>query len=333
MVSREGSNTIEILKEYCRLIRLQSAGFASIIPVLGALCTGSFNPLHITILFLIGLFVYIWGSALNEYVDIELDKLSGHLSMKPLVRGTIPKRNALIIAFISAAATLILGGLFNTWAFLVLLISCTLATIYDLFGKKFRGAEATLACWACTLYLFGAVSVTVEPSPLIYIVTLLVFLRLLFETSVEGGLKDVEHDSRIKAKTLPNILGVKVVRNNIHTPYVFKAYAFSVELVFTAFIFIPFLFFDLNYTIAHILALLLLISGMFYTMKFLRSRKFQRKKIVKSAGVHELLAFIAIGVMLSPLIGIFTVFLLIVLPALWEVIFLLWLYGRLLPNI
>lgn len=323
----------ELLKEYCRLVRLQSAGFSSIIPVLGALCSGGRNPLHLGALFAIGLSLYILGSALNEYMDIEVDQLSKHLRQKPLVKGTIPKGNALIITIIAGAVALILSLSFNAWAFCILLLSLSLAVFYDLFSKKLLGIEIVLAAWATSLFLFGAVTVSISLSPIIYVLALLVFLRLMFETSVEGGLKDIEHDPRVKAKTLPNVFGVRIAGDRIHMPPLFKAYAFSLEIVFVLFMCVPFIFFDLNITVLHVLVLTVLILGMFSTMRFLRIQQFQRKTIIRTAGLHELLAFTALGVMLVPLIGALTVFLIIFFAALWELVLLQGLYGGFLPNI
>jgi 4-hydroxybenzoate polyprenyltransferase len=323
----------ELLKEYCRLVRLQSAGFPSIIPVLGALCSGGRDLLHLGALFAIGLLLYILGSALNEYMDIEVDRLSKHLSKKPLVKGTIPKRNALIITIIAGVVALLLGLSFNIWAFGILLLSLSSAVFYDLFSKKLLGIEAALAVWATSLFLFGAVTVSISLSPIIYVLALLVFLRLMFETSVEGGLKDIEHDPQVKAKTFPNIFGVRVAGDRIHMPYLFKAYAFSLEIVFVLFMFVLFLFFDLDVTILHVLVLTVLILGMFSTMRFLRLQQFQRRMILRTAGLHELLAFIALGVMLAPLIGALTVFLMIFFATLWQLVLSQGLYGGFLPNI
>ncbi len=270
---------------------------------------------------------------MNEYVDIEVDQLSKHLVKKPLVKGTIPKKNALIITIIAGAVALILGLSFNVWAFGILLLSLSLAVFYDLFSKKLLGIELVLAAWATSLFLFGAVTVSISLSPIIYVLALLVFLRLMFETSVEGGLKDIEHDPRVKAKTLPNVFGVRVAGDRIHLPYLFKAYAFFLEIAFVLFMLVPFLFFDLNITILHVLVLLVLILGMFSTMRFLRIRHFHRKMIIRTAGLHELLAFTALGVMLAPLIGALTVFLIIFFAALWEFVLLQGLYGGFLPNI
>ncbi len=323
----------ELFKEYLRLVRLQSAGFSSMIPVLGALCLGGRNPFHLITLLAIGLSLYILGSALNEYVDIEVDRLSKYLSNKPLVKGTIPKKNALIITIIAGAVSLILSLSFNVWAFVILLSSLSSAVFYDLFSKKIPGIEIILAVWATSLFLFGAVSVSTYLPPIIYVLALLVFLRLMFETSVEGGLKDIEFDPGVKARTLPNVFGVRVVENRIHMPSLFKAYVFLLEIVFATLIFVAIIFFDLNITTLHAFVLTVLILGMFSTMRFFMMQRFQRKRILKIAGLHELLAFTAFGVMLAPLIGALTVFLIIFFAALWELVFLQGLYGEFLPNI
>lgn len=88
----------------------------------------------------------IFGFVLNEYADLEIDKASSDLVAKPLVRGTVPRGHALIIALGSLIAAYVLAifFFFKLPVLTVFTISIALAGIYDSVGKKLAGADFLL---------------------------------------------------------------------------------------------------------------------------------------------------------------------------------------------
>ena len=141
-----------IISDYARLLRLPGLGGLSIAPVFGAVSlissdiTISFQD--VAVLFLIGIFSSIYGFVLNDYVDVKIDKLSKELSNRPLVKGTISRRTALMICvlcFVGALSTIFLFFYNDHPSFylglLCILLSAAFGSIYNIYGKRIIGSD------------------------------------------------------------------------------------------------------------------------------------------------------------------------------------------------
>ncbi|MFH1014231.1 MAG: UbiA family prenyltransferase, partial [Thermoplasmatota archaeon] len=86
-----------VIIDYMRLLRLPAIVGLAITPVAGALSVTSTSLSILVPLFFIGVISKIYGFVMNDYFDVELDKLSPDLSQRGLVKGTITKKQALFI--------------------------------------------------------------------------------------------------------------------------------------------------------------------------------------------------------------------------------------------
>ena len=84
---------------YARMLRIPGLGALSMPPVVGALIIGVSDLFSLVILFLIGAVAAIYGFILNDYADVELDKLIKELKGKPLVDSSIERKTAVFICF------------------------------------------------------------------------------------------------------------------------------------------------------------------------------------------------------------------------------------------
>lgn len=336
------------VREYAKLSRSFNAALTGVAPVLGAVSVGVSELNHLIALFVIGFLGHIYGFVLNDYIDVDVDRLSKGLTDRPLVSGTISKRRALIFAF---ASMLIAFGIalyfFNLWAFSVLLLSAVLVTIYDVISKRFPGTDIILAFSVLFLILFGAFSaesgsafeslkglrVTQFPSVsgLALVILLLGFFQVLFMNIVAGGLKDIDHDYLADANTLAVKLGVKADKS-LHISNAFKVLAHSIELAFITLVFIPFLIFNFFKSEWQIFQVLLLVAlsifMLFISTKLLGMKKFERDELRKYIGIHY-----SINYSLAPILLIavnpYTI-LLVFLPPLGFMLSNLLLHGTLL---
>ena len=69
---------------YARLFRIPGLGGLAIPPVIAALTVGVYNFYNLTILFIIGAFAAIYGFILNDYSDVEIDKIIRKISCSEL---------------------------------------------------------------------------------------------------------------------------------------------------------------------------------------------------------------------------------------------------------
>ena len=86
---------MNILTKYVKFLRIPGLGGLAIPPVIGALTVNpNIDLFYLILLFLIGSLAAIYGFVLNDYVDIEVDKLSNELKGRPLVSGEISQKKS-----------------------------------------------------------------------------------------------------------------------------------------------------------------------------------------------------------------------------------------------
>lgn len=323
-------------KEYAKLCHLQTASQIIVIPIIGALATQcSINYIDIIIFLLIGVCVNIFGFTHNEYLDVEIDRASDDLSAKPLVKGTIPKKHALIIAYVSLIAAYAITILFFTQliALAVFTISIALAGIYNLIGKKFAGIDFLLGGWAFFLCLFGAIVFTLNITFAVYVFASLILLQWWFANIIEGGVKDAEHDFSIGVKNTTTLWGVRVNRGKLVVPLSYKIFGFSLTIGYVILMALPFIFFGFRIQIWQLIALIILAGAVIYSAaKILTMVDFNRYLILKYIIISELSKAFIPPILLVSLIGINAV-LLIGFIFIWSYIFHVYEYGTAPPSI
>jgi len=189
--------------DYMKLMRIPGAAGIALVPVFGAISVNNFSFSLLFPLFIIGILSNICGFVLNDYIDIDLDKLSKNPSRRLLVKGTISKRNALIIfifCFILAYSMIFVFFYRNQITFFLglfcAILAEVLALVYNLYGKQIIGSDFLLALAESLSFLFGAFMVLTNGNPgfLTWILFILVFNHVLYMNVVDGGLKDADHD-------------------------------------------------------------------------------------------------------------------------------------------
>ena len=297
---------IELVKEHLRLTRIHSCLITAFIPIFGALSVKGVNKLllpDIMALFTIGILVHVFGFVLNEFVDMDMDRKSPHLTKKPLVSGTVSKRNALAISLLSLAASLILCALYfrNFTALMILAGALCFGGLYDILGKKMPGSDLLLGGWAFGFCLFGAAAVTLSFTPFTYLIGALIFLRVMFENGVLGDLKDVEQEAQNGVRTMPILLGVKLSKGRLHVTRNFKFYAYALEITFIMLVLVSIAFFNGNLIV--IAFAMLFAAAMLFTMQFLSSQKYDREKLKRIMGRHEAVALSFLALILFVFFG------------------------------
>jgi len=323
---------------YLQLFRLQTTATTALTPVIGALVLGQKDIFHLFILFIIGCFYHIYGFVLNEYIDIDVDKKSKDLQKKPLVSGIVPKKHALFIALSSAFFACIITIYFFRFILpiLFLFLAIFFGGIYDFFGKKIPGLDFVLGLGFFFICLMGASTTTYDFGILTYIVCLIYFIHISFMNSVEGGLKDVDHDFLAGAKTIATVMGVYV--KNMSLVITRKFLVFTIILKFI-FIFLIVLLcaqpeidlFNFEKNLIQLILIIMLCIVIFFTMyKFLSTSVFNRSKLKTIFSFHEISSYFVFIISLSPIVGFWQTFFLIFFPFVWFVLFNFILYRKLL---
>ena len=337
----------QMIRKYLEISRLFNMGLTGVAPVLGALSMWGVDKItffQLFILFCIGCFSHVYGFVINDLVDIKVDKLSKELIARPLVSGRITRKKAAYFA----VACMIFSFILSTFFFKelvsyfllisILILAYILATIYDFSSKKYPGMDVFVAGAIFFLILFGAATVSIEQllsNPLIWIVALIGALQVLFMNMINGAIKDIDHDKKGMANTLAIRLGTKIRGGVITLPRAFKTVGYTVELVRSFLIFVPFLFlFPFNQigeiTILLRIAVLLVFTVItfFSIYKLFSIKTFDRDCIRKCIGVIVIFMYSTTPIMLSSL-NIYIILVAFV-PPLWFISSNLVLHGTLL---
>jgi 4-hydroxybenzoate polyprenyltransferase len=321
---------------YARLLRIPGLGGLGIPAVIGALTVGVTDLSSLIILFIIGSLSAIYGFILNDYADVELDRLIKELKGKPLVDGTIKLKAAVFVCFLCAMFAFFF--IFLLWygktldelkfiALISIVLAGILGSIYDLYGKKVAGSDVLVAISMAFIFLLGVTSFG-APTAISWIVFILTFNQALHMNAVEGGIKDADHDFMMGVHNLALASGVKVDGEKLYIPLRFKAFGMGIRLFSAVLLFTPFFFFKdqlIYYQPWHpvIMAILALATFgvLFFSVKLLSLKKFDRDRIRKYIGIQTFLRYSLVPIMLIPLIGFLPGIILIFFPVVWYIIF------------
>lgn len=330
------------VKQWLKLVRLQAGAATAITAVFGAILLmpkGDFDIVHLGILFIIGLLSHCYGFALNEYSDIEVDRHSKFLSSKPLLKGTIKKRHALYMAFAFISIAFAMAVVFfpDFWALTAFFIAIVLGAIYDIYGKKSFGADLVLGANIFFFTLFGALTVSLELTPVVYIAAFLFLIQLAFQTGVTGGMKDIPHDHLAGAKTSPVYLGCRVVGKRLIVTGQFKAYSYITKAIHTVVILLPFwlVLFELYNPVVLQLGILLFLILLMWatTAAALNQTTFHRIKLMRLLGAQEIVTYPIVSILIMGVIGVWAALFLLLFPIFWLAVFLYIIYGKFMPDV
>ncbi len=326
------------IRTYLKLGRVHSAVLTGLAPVCVAAATGiALSLLHYLELFLIGLLFHLYLFVLNEVQDIEIDITSKNLKSKPLINGSISLRGARVVVISSCVLVLVLTVVFFFNKAVILigisLVAFLLGWIYDSFGKKLPHADYSLGLMLFFVGLYGGVTVITKFNPFMYLIAFLAFTQMLIQNIV-AGLKDVDHDFIAGGLSTPLRLGVRVNGERFIVSKSYITYVLLLKMIHISLTLLPFIIGWIQYELWQLYLVVLLNSmAVILMIRFLTMKIFKRETIMRTIGFHEMLTFMIIPILLIGFIGNVAAIFLVVFPVLWLGVFLMILYGRLMPVI
>ncbi|MDD5171651.1 MAG: UbiA family prenyltransferase [Candidatus ainarchaeum sp.] len=199
------------LGEWVKLTRFEHAvmlAFAVLIAETIAL--GALPPptLIIALSLLIPVFSEMGSFALNDYMDMETDKLNK--KNRPLVKGTIKPKTALYFSLLALAISTALAYFVGVLAFIIALAFNAVAILYNWKLKDLPLAgNAYIALTMAIPFIFGNFVVSIALSPVVLILAVLGFVAGLAREIVKSA-QDMEGDIKARnSKTLPVVIGRK----------------------------------------------------------------------------------------------------------------------------
>ena len=321
-----------LILDYMRLIRIPLVGGMSLPLIFGAISVNNFSFSVIMPLLIIGILSGIYGFVLNDYFDVDVDKLSKDLSERSLVKGTVPKKAAIaivILCFIGAYVAVFIFFyrnhiLFFTGLFL-LIIADVFGFIYNCYGKQIIASDFSLALAQSLYFLFAALMVLQSGTPgmLTWVLFILVFNQLLFMNAISGGLKDADHDYLMNDKNIALASGVKVTQDKkIFVPMSFKAFGMGIRCFSVFLVFVPFAFYGMNYELWQMILLIFFVVTLLYaSVAMLNIKIFDRNKLRKLLVMQLFMWYSIVPIMLVSVVGLLYALILIIFPFVWYIFF------------
>ncbi len=198
-----------MIREIAELTRIEHAfmlAFAVLISE--TIILGGFPGFSMVILFslLVPFFSEMGSFALNDYLDVETDRINGKNG--PIVRGAVSPGFAILLSVFSMALSIILAFFINSTAFAIAVIFNGLAVAYNwklkdlpVVGNVFIGITMAIP------FIFGNFVVSDVITDITLALAILGFIAG-FAREIIKSVQDVEGDIRARnSRTLPVIIG------------------------------------------------------------------------------------------------------------------------------
>jgi geranylgeranylglycerol-phosphate geranylgeranyltransferase len=210
------------LKAIWELMRLGHGVMLFIAILIGSLISQKtlFNNLNLPLLnifltFFTALFLEASTFALNDYYDLEIDRINKRTD-RPLVRGDLSPKTALYIFFLLFPLGLLCSYFVNMTCFLIALITALISVLYDAKMKKIKLIGNFYIAYIMAIpFVFGGATVlgnnafSLEAiNPVIYVIALIAFLAGAGR-EIMKDVMDFEGDKRQGVKSFPRYIGIR----------------------------------------------------------------------------------------------------------------------------
>ncbi len=204
--------------------------------------------------FFTALFLEASTFALNDYFDLEIDK-NNNRTDRPLVRGELKPKTALIIFAVFFPLGIISSFFVNAACFVIAVITAIFAILYDSHMKKVKFLGNFYIAYVMAIpFVFGGAAVLPSNSlsfsitPSIFIIALIAFLAGSGR-EIMKDIQDFEGDKKKGVRSFPKYIGIK-------NSSILASFFYIIAIVLS---FIPFIFDDFSIYYRNIYYILIII--------------------------------------------------------------------------
>jgi geranylgeranylglycerol-phosphate geranylgeranyltransferase len=250
---------------------------------------------NIFLTFFTALFLEASTFALNDYYDLEIDRINKRAD-RPLVRGDLPPKTALNIFYILFPLGLLCSYFVNMTCFIIALITALISVLYDVKMKKIKLIGNFYIAYIMAIpFVFGGATVldnafSLEAiNPAIYVIALIAFLAGAGR-EIMKDVMDYEGDKIQGVKSFPRYIGIRA-SNGVASIF----YLCAIALSFLPFFLTDFKLYYQNITyfiLVFITDTMLLSTSLQLVIKKQPNMKFYRKYTLVAIFIG-LLAFLA----------------------------------------
>ncbi len=183
--------------------------FAAIV-IGSAIASGgtALDPAKLLLSFLTALFLEASTFALNDYVDLEIDRRNQRTD-RPLVRGDLKPGAALAAFYILFPLGVIVSFFVNMLCFAIALVTGLFSIVYDIRLKRTKVVGNFYIAYIMAVpFLFGAAAVSPSISYVVWLLAAIAFLAGAGR-EVMKDVMDLEGDKSQGVKSLPLYIGAR----------------------------------------------------------------------------------------------------------------------------
>jgi len=230
---------MKTLKAIWQLMRLEHGVMLFIAIVIGSLISqktlydNTNLPLvNIILTFFTALFLEASTFSLNDYYDLEIDRINKRID-RPLVRGDISPKTALCLFYLLFPLGLVCSFFVNMTCFIIALVTALISVLYDVKMKKIKLVGNFYIAYIMAIpFIFGGATVLGNNTfsfeainPAIYVVALIAFLAGAGR-EIMKDVMDFEGDQKKGVKSFPRYIGIRA-SNGIAAVFYILAIALS----------------------------------------------------------------------------------------------------------
>jgi len=169
--------------------------------------------INIVLTFFTALFLEASTFALNDYFDLDIDRINRRTD-RPLVRGDISPKTALYLFYLLFPLGLVCSFFVNLTCFLIALITAVISVLYDMKIKKIKLVGNFYIAYIMAIpFIFGGATVLGNDAfslgtinPVLYIIALIAFLAGAGR-EIMKDVMDFEGDQIKGVKSFPRYIG------------------------------------------------------------------------------------------------------------------------------
>lgn len=304
---------------WLRLIRIHTASLTQGVVLLGLMLTNHWTWIHFGAFVLFGILFHAAGFIDNDIHDFKYDRDDNSKQHFPLVSGEISLKQAKRVYFGLTLITLLLGLILSNLklgAIIFLFTAFVFGHIYNRRCKQDLFSPFYITASLISLPLFSYFSLSeVTTAAIVWTVLYIAFL-MLFQSSIEGTMKDIGSDKVSLIKTLgTNIDSV----DSIHVSFKTKILAWSLKI--PAFIiFAVVLHLVQTDLICLILGLAMILTTAWAVYRLIKSGYYDHHRRVRLCAIIEVFTYTLIVIGLQGVLGWWIMIILIFYPYFWYLI-------------
>lgn len=208
------------LKAIWQLMRLEHGVMLFLAILIGSLISQKtlYNDLNLPVVniiltFFVALFLEASTFALNDYYDLDIDRINKRTD-RPLVRGDVSPKTALYLFYILFPLGLVCSFFVNTTCFVIALVTALISVLYDIKLKKTKLIGNFYIAYIMAIpFVFGGATVLGNDAfslgiinPVIYVIALIAFVAGAGR-EIMKDVMDFEGDQIKGVKSFPRYIG------------------------------------------------------------------------------------------------------------------------------